>query len=219
MRFEEKLKSALEESIEQIKETLFYKNLLDGQNVKEIYQSYLYHAYHYVVKTASFTPLAARRMGSEHLRARKWILEHSAEEMGHELMALKDLHFLGKEKDEVINGIIPIGVVAWMSFFHHKVTQGNPFGVFGVLYFLEGMAESLAPKILGPIMNSLEGDEKKAVSFFKEHGELDHGHLKEQEVIIFSAKLTKNDEDVIIQTLKESVQIKVFMLNTLMRDL
>lgn len=219
MSFEKDLKAALTESLEQIKNTKFYQDLSEGINVKAIYKAYLYHAYHYVINTSAFTPLAARRMGREHVRIRKWILQHSGEEMGHELMALRDLELLGENKQEVVKGEIPIGVIAWISFFHYKVSQANPWSMFGVLYFLEGMAQALAPEILKPIINGLAAEEKNAITFFKEHGELDHDHMEEQEALLFSAKLQPAHEKAIIQTLKEAAQIKVYMLDTLMRNL
>ncbi len=219
MNFEKEMKATLNEAIEKVKQTEFCRSLMSGENAKEIYKSYLYHAYHYVVNTAGFTPLAARRMSREYVRVRKWVLEHSGEEMGHELMALRDLQILGVDSNDVVQGDIPIGVTAWMSFFHFKVAQANPWSMFGVLYFLEGMAQSLAPALLTPIAQSLNEDEKKAISFFREHGELDHDHMQEQEALLFSTKISEDDQQAILSTIKEAAEIKVFMLNTLMRDL
>lgn len=219
MSFETTLKNELKNQIIELKKTSFYQMVNDGKDVKQIYTEYLKHAYHFVINSSCFTPLAARRMDPKYLRVRKWILDHSGEEMGHELMALKDLEYLGVNRDEVINSPMPIGVTAWVSFFHYKVTMTNPFNAFGVLYFLEGMAQAMAPEILKPIIESLEGEEKKAITFFREHGELDDEHLKEQESLLFSTKLEKVDEEAILQTVKEAAQIKTFMLETLVKNM
>lgn len=219
MNFESQLKERLDQAISKIRETSFYQSIIQGDRVKEIYTAYLYHAYHYVINTASFTPLAARRIGAEHIRVRKWILAHSGEEMGHELMALRDLEILGVDREHVLKGEIPIGVTAWTSFFHYKVAQDNPWSMFGVLYFLEGMAQALAPELLSSITQALAQSEKKATAFFKEHGELDQEHLQEQEKILFSAKLQPAHHRSIIGTLEQAAEIKIFMLDTLMRDL
>lgn len=213
MNFQERLDNALLESIELIKESKFYKDIMNGENVKKYYIEYLKDAYHYVTNSSSFTPLAARRMDSKYLKVRKWILEHSAEEMGHELMALKDLEKFGINRDQVINSRPSIGVTAWVSFFHYKVAIANPFCAFGVLYFLEGMATDLAPKLVSKIIPALNDTEKKAMTFFREHGDLDADHLSEQKDLLTSTKLSPLEEDEIIATIKEAAFLKKFMLD------
>lgn len=219
MTFEQRMKDALSSGIKLLNDTDFIKSIQAGDATREIYKEYLRYAFHYVSETSSFTPLAARRMDSKHLRVRKWLLEHSSEEMGHELMALRDLERLGEDKDITKNSDIPVGVTAWTSFFHYKVSMANPFSAFGVLYFLEGMAQDLAPKVLVPIIQSLPDSEKKAITFFKEHGELDQEHMKEQEALIFAMKLTSEEEDAMVKTVTEAAQIKIFMLNDLMKNI
>lgn len=219
MSFRENLDNELKAGIEILKTSDFYKMIIAGKDVEKIYKTYLQYAYHYVVNTSSFTPMAARRMDSKHLKVRRWLLDHSGEEMGHELMALKDLERLGVDRDAVLNSVIPTGVYAWMSFFYYKVVEDNPFTAFGVLYFLEGMAQELAPAILKDIMAALDGDKKKAITFFREHGELDADHLKEQQDLIFSIKLTAEEEKSIIETVKQAASIKKFMLDEITNNL
>jgi pyrroloquinoline quinone (PQQ) biosynthesis protein C len=219
MSFEQRMKNALNSGIEQLNSTDFVNSIQSGDSTRDIYKEYLRYAFHYVRETSSFTPLAARRMDPKHLKVRKWLLEHSSEEMGHELMALRDLERLGEDKEEIKSSAIPVGVTSWTSFFHYKVSMANPFCAFGVLYFLEGMAQELAPKVLIPIIKNLPDSEKKAITFFKEHGELDQEHMKEQEALIFSMKLTAEEEDAMVQTVLEAAQIKIFMLNDLMKKI
>ncbi|EQC47707.1 iron-containing redox enzyme family protein [Bacteriovorax sp. Seq25_V] len=217
MSFQEQLDQALSEGIEIIKESKFFQDIANGKNAKEYYVEYLKAAYHYVTNSSSFTPLAARRMDSKHLKVRKWILEHSGEEMGHELMALKDLEKFGCDRNEIINSIPNVGVTAWVSFFHYKVAIANPFCAFGVLYFLEGMATELAPIVVKNIVSVLNDDEKKAITFFREHGDLDEDHLQEQKEILAKADLSDDDKREILQTIKESAAMKKFMLDQIVK--
>lgn len=216
MSFEKRLNEELEKAVNVIKECDFMQAFDNGQNIKELYACYIRSAYHFVVNTSSFTPLAARRMDPKHLKIRKWILEHSAEEMGHELMALKDLERLGYDKEEIIKEKPSIGVVMWTSFFHYKVTIDEPFAAFGVLYFLEGLAESLAPVLLPSIMEALRGDEKKAITFLREHGELDADHLSEQKDLLIKSNLSQKDQDTILRVIGESAQVKKVLLNDIL---
>ncbi|EQC51552.1 iron-containing redox enzyme family protein [Bacteriovorax sp. DB6_IX] len=218
MSFESSLKEALNRGIKLIEESKFYQDITNGENAKEYYIKYLHYAYQYVTLTSSFTPLAARRMDSKHLKIRKWILEHSSEEMGHELMAIKDLEKFGFHKSEVMAQKVPIGVTSWVSFFHYKVAIENPFAAFGVLYFLEGMATELAPKVVKEIVNALDEKEKKAITFFREHGDLDEDHLAEQEEVLFKAELSIEEQQIIIDTVYEAAEMKRFMLDKLVED-
>ncbi len=218
MIFEDQMKAALKESITVIEKTQFYQDIINGKNVKKYYIKYLEYAYHYVTLTSSFTPLAARRMDPKYLRIRKWILEHSSEEMGHELMALNDLKKLGKAENEITSQSPPLGVTCWVSYFHYQVAIANPFNAFGVLYFLEGMATDLAPKLVPKVIESLDDKEKKAITFFREHGDLDEDHLAEQEAILFKADLSQEQQDSIIKTVKEAAEIKKFMLDQLVLE-
>lgn len=213
MTFQRRLDEVLNEGISLIKESKFYQDIMSGKNTKKYYIEYLKDAYHYVTNSSSFTPLAARRIDPKHLKVRKWILEHSAEEMGHELMALKDLEKFEVNRENVINARPSIGVTAWVSFFHYKVAIANPFCAFGVLYFLEGMATELAPKLVPNILESLNEDEKKAITFFREHGDLDADHLSEQKELLNSCKLTKEEEEEILATILEAAHVKKFMLD------
>lgn len=214
----EPLDTALDQAIDLLKASDFYKQLSAGENARAIYATYLKYAYHYVRLSSSFTPLAARRMDEKHIATRKWILEHSSEELGHELMALRDLEILGFDKESVQNMPVPTGVIAWVSFFHYKVAIDNPFCAFGVLYFLEGMAKKLAPGLLPGIVDSLNDDEKRAIAFFREHGDLDEDHVAEQQEILRRTKTTPEEEAAMVKTITEAGQIKRFMLDQLMQE-
>jgi pyrroloquinoline quinone (PQQ) biosynthesis protein C len=214
----ERFDKALSEAVELLKGSEFYRRLNAGDNARCLYAKYLEYAYHYVRMTSSFTPLAAQRMDPRFMATRKWILEHSSEEIGHENMALLDLAQMGFDKQGVQSGRPPAGVVAWTAFFHYKVTVDNPFCAFGVLYFLEGMAKQLAPGILPGIVSSLGESERGAIRFFREHGDLDQDHVAEQREILERTALTKDDGDAIVETILQAGKVKRFMLDQLVAD-
>lgn len=215
----DRLDSALEQGIDLLKASDFYHQLSTGSDARAIYARYLQYAYHYVRLSSSFTPLAARRMDERHIATRKWILEHSSEELGHELMALRDLEHLGFDRETIKTQEIPAGVIAWVSFFHYKVAIDNPFCAFGILFFLEGMAKQLAPGLLKGIAAGLVDDEKRAIAFFREHGDLDHDHVAEQRDILLKTKTTEADEQAIETTIRQAAKIKRFMLDQLIQEM
>lgn len=215
----QKLDENLAQGVALLESSEFVKTIMgsDKELVVKIYTEYLRYCYHYVSLSSSFTPLAARRMDVKHLHVRKWILEHSGEELGHELMALNDLKKLGIDTEKVKKEIPPIGVLGYVSFFHYKVAIDNPWCSFGVLYFLEGMATKLAPMIAKNVATHL--GEIRALSFFKEHGDLDVDHMKEQREVLERAQLSEEELAAIAQTITETAYMKKFMLDKLMEDM
>jgi pyrroloquinoline quinone (PQQ) biosynthesis protein C len=210
-----RLDAVLEASVTRLEESRFYRDITAGERVRALYVAYLQEAYQYVRLTASFTPLAARRMDPELLGLRQWILHHSADEMGHELMALKDLEILGRPKDQVRASTPLPGTWAWVQFFHYQVTQRPPFAAMGVLYFLEGMAAKLAPIVSSKVLGALEGREKKAITFFREHGTLDTAHTAEQRDMLAKFCKRSEDQEVVSETIVLASHIKRYMLDEL----
>jgi pyrroloquinoline quinone (PQQ) biosynthesis protein C len=215
----QRLDAVLSGSVARLEQSRFYHDIMAGQRVRELYVAYLREAYHYVRLTSGFTPLAARRMDPELLGLRQWILHHSAHEMGHELMALKDLENLGLSRESVRASRPLPGTWAWVSFFHYQVTQAQPFAAMGVLYFLEGMAAKLAPVVAGKVLGTLEGNEKRAITFFREHGTLDTEHTEEQKDMLKKFCTRSEDEQVVAETIRLASHIKRYMLDELVASL
>lgn len=209
------LDETLAAAIARVRASRFVEDLLAGARGRELYRAYLREAFHFVRLTSGFTPLAARRMDPALLELRQWILHHSADEMGHELMARDDLLDLG-DPAEVIDASRPApGTMAWVCFFHYQVCVRPPFAALGVLYFLEGMAVALAPVVATTIARALAPAERTAVRFFREHGELDKKHVSEQRELIARWCTDAGDQAVVLDTVAQAGHVKRFMLESL----
>lgn len=202
--FLEEVEAALEVSVGRLKESPFFRDLTSGRNVRALYAAYLREAYHFVRLTSSFTPLAARRMDPALLELRRWILTHSAEELGHESMALADLQLLGSDPGAIEASAPGPGTVVWVSFFHYHVAMANPFAALGVLYFLEGMAAALAPAALGHVLSALRDGEKRAISFFREHGALDVDHVAQQRALLARFCTEPRDREAVLSAVRNA---------------
>ena len=213
----ERLDVALASSVALLEESAFVKHLMAGEHVLPLYRAYLTQAYHFVRLTSSFTPLSARRMDPDLLELRQWILHHSAHEMGHELMALEDLVLLGMSAEDVRGSQPLAGTWAWVHFFHYEVTNRRPFAAMGVLYFLEGLAAKLAPIVGKQLASVLEGEQRRAVSFVQEHGELDAEHSEEGRDMIARFCTDPADMDEIERSILLGGPIKRFLLDDLVQ--
>ncbi len=212
-----RLDVALGTSVALLEDSAFVKHLLAGEHVLPLYTAYLQQAYHFVRLTSSFTPLSARRMDPELLALRQWILHHSAHEMGHELMALDDLALLGVPRAQVQQSDPLPGTWAWVNFFHYEVTNRRPIAAMGVLYFLEGMAAKLAPIVGKQLAQVLTGEQRKAVSFVQEHGELDAEHSEEGREMLALYCTDPLDADELERTILLGGAIKRFLLDDLVQ--
>jgi pyrroloquinoline quinone (PQQ) biosynthesis protein C len=209
------LDDALAAAVARVRQSPFVEGLLAGPRARELYRGYLREAFHYVRLTSGFTPLAARRMDPALLELRQWILHHSADEMGHELMARDDLIDLGDRPEELEASRPAPGTLAWVHFFHYQVCVRPPFAALGVLYFLEGMASALAPVVATTIARGLAPAERHAVRFFREHGELDKKHVSEQRDLIARFCAAAADHEVVLETVTQAGHVKRFMLDSL----
>jgi len=214
-----RLDEALASSVARIRRSPFVEELLGGPRARDLYRGYLREAYHYVRLTSGFTPLAARRMDPSLLELRQWILHHSADEMGHELMAREDLLELGDHAASIEGSRPGPGTLAWVHFFHYQVCVRPPFAALGVLYFLEGMAVALAPAVASAVGRALGAGERDAVRFFREHGELDQKHVSEQRTQIARHCIDEADREVVLETVEQAGYVKRFMLDALRESL
>ena len=212
-----RLDATLADAVALLEESAFVRHLNAGEHVRPLYEAYLQEAFHFVRLTSSFTPLSARRMDPELLELRQWILHHSAHEMGHELMALDDLELLGRPRADVVASEPNPGTWAWVNFFHFQVTQRPPFAAMGVLYFLEGMAAKLAPVVGAQLATVLEDEQRGAITFVQEHGELDAEHSEEGKDMIARFCHDPADADVLDETIRLGGHIKRFLLDDLVR--
>jgi pyrroloquinoline quinone (PQQ) biosynthesis protein C len=211
--FLESLDRSLAASVERVRRSPFVEELLGGPRARALYRGYLREAWHFVRLTSGMTPLAARRMDPSLLELRQWILHHSADEMGHELMAREDLLELGDSDASIAASRPGPGTLAWVHFFHYQVCARPPFAALGVLYFLEGMAAALAPAVAAAVGRAGVG---RAVRFFREHGELDKKHVGEQRELIGRHCRDAADRAVVLETVEQAGWVKRFMLDALM---
>ncbi len=215
----ERLDATLDEGIARLTSSRFVEDIAAGRDVRAHYVNYIRQAYHYVRQTSSFTPLSARRMDAKHLALRQWILHHSAHEIGHALMALADLELPGHPIAQT-EATEPLpGTWLWVNFFYYQVSVRPPFAAMGVLYFLEGMAARLAPIIGKQVAAALAPNERAAMSFLREHGELDVEHSEEGKDMLVRFCTDPADQDVVNDTIRLASYAKRAMLDQIVEGI
>lgn len=80
-----------------------------------------------------------------------WALEKAEEELGHDLLALKDIQSLGYDAEAVVQTLKPPAAVALMDYFARSVRDSNPIDCIGYTCTMErlslGIDEAYIQKI------------------------------------------------------------------------
>ncbi len=149
--------------------------VLAGQADLNTYRTYLQNVYAYASHSAEVIALAASRCVRSHPAVSRYLLQHSGEEMGHELWALEDLRALGVD-EESVQASRPVPACSSMIAFEYFVAgRQNPVGLFGWLYVLESMGDDLGGLIATAVQVKL-GSGRGGVKFLDGHGIADQEH-------------------------------------------
>lgn len=140
----------------------------------------------------------------------KRFYQHSISEIGHDLMALGDLEVLGVSKNEIINSK-PLPIT--QAFFANTVwgiQTCGPLYYLGYLFHLEFTPTENGRKYIE--MLKLKGVPEEAMTFLEEHATVDVAHNKLMEGYISELVKTQKDADLVIESLRCSVDLHTSML-------
>lgn len=188
----EKLKKRLELEMENLQQSPnLFKVLEEGFADKRLYGIYLTETYHYTFHNSRNQALVATRKEAMNINYIKYCLKHANEEAGHEMMAFHDLKNLGFEVS--INDLPkPLcSTDALIAYLYYVSEYGNPVARLGYSFWAERSYEYIQP-LLNLLSDSLN-IEKKSMTFFNEHSEIDEQHAIDVENAI--AKYAKNEAD------------------------
>lgn len=177
----------LKEKLNQTMESLaggpnLEKVMTPGFADKRLYAIYLTETYHYTKHNARNQALIATRPENIDPRYMKFCLRHAEEEVGHELMALHDLKAMGYSVEEKTLPTALNATQALIGYLYFIAEKGHPLARLGYSFWAERSYDYIRPMlnlISGPL-----GIEKKAMTFFNEHSEIDVNHAKQVDEVI-----------------------------------
>ncbi len=157
------------------------------------YALYLTQVYHYTYHTARNQALVGVNPANTHIKYMKFCFEHALEETGHELMALHDLRGMGVPIETVDTQMPPalaptellVAYLYWVS------SNGNPVQRLGYSFWAER-----SYGLVGPLVENMAaklGLEKKNMTFYFNHAQIDDKHAQDVEKVLCLA--CKTDED------------------------
>ena len=212
-----KLKLRLETEMDNLQQSPnLFKVLEEGFADKRLYGIYLTETFHYTFHNSRNQALVPARKDTMNINYMKYCLKHSMEEAGHEMMAFHDLKNLGFECD--VNALPPPlnSTQALIAYLYYTAEYGNPLARLGYSFWAERSYEYIQP-LLNLLSEGLK-IEKKSMTFFNEHSEIDEQHAIDVENAI--SRFAKTDEDwqSIEDCMVNSLLLTASMLNEVMDE-
>jgi heme oxygenase len=143
---------------------------------RETYVRYLTNVHYY----AQFSPrvmaiAAARCMGTSDALG-SYLLRHSEEELGHDAWAREDLHDLGIDDAQIDSSRAVLSCEAMVGYINYIAAIGNPIGLFGWMYVLEGVGSDVGPQAAEAVCQALHLSDGEGLRFIARHGVTDAQH-------------------------------------------
>lgn len=192
----EQLKNRLETTMGKLASSPYLEKVLaPGFATRELYAMYMVETYHYTRHNSRNQALVATRDENLDPRYMKFCLKHAEEETGHELMAFHDLKNMGYtlSLEDLPTPLEETKVL--IAYLYHVAQNGNPLARLGYSFWAERVYSYIAP-LLQMASGNL-GIEKKSMTFFNEHSEIDEEHAKQvDQAIERFAKTAQDWEDI-----------------------
>jgi len=213
----EKLKARLELEMENLQQSPnLFTVLEEGFADKRLYGIYLTETYHYTFHNSRNQALVAARKETMNINYIKYCLKHANEEAGHEMMAFHDLKNLGVEV-QVSDLPKPLNSTeALIAYLYYVSEYGNPVARLGYSFWAERSYEYIKP-LLSLLSEGLNID-KKSMTFFNEHSEIDEQHAIDVENAISRFAKTEQDWEDIENCMVNSLLLTSRMLDDVLEE-
>ncbi len=172
---------------------------------KQAYAGWVAQTYYFVLHSTRLFACAAGRCRISENTLHHRLLQHMAEEKGHENLATSDLKFLGVDVASVKELPETASMYQNQYFWIEHVSVPS---FFGYLMCLEGLAVEVGAKVHTRVVDA---HGQRACSFLKVHIGEDEGHLEE----VFEQLKAFTDDDIenILINLRQSASLYLNMLN------
>ena len=149
---------------------------LAGAVDRDQYLAFLGQAYHHVRHTVPLLMACGGRLPARLDWLRTAVADYIAEEIGHELWILDDIAAAGGDP-EAVRTATPLPATELMvAYAYDLIARGNPVGLFGMVFVLEGSSVAFASRAAQAIHQRL-GLPMRAFRYLISHGSLDEKHI------------------------------------------
>ncbi|BAU48745.1 long-chain fatty acid--CoA ligase [Sulfurifustis variabilis] len=177
MSFYDELHAATEPARREFLAIPFLQDGVAGRLPLPGYIAFLTEAYHHVKHTLPLLMACGSRLPERLEWLRTAVAEYIEEETGHQEWILNDIRACGGDAEAVRRGRPSLATELMVAYAYDTVQRGNPAGLFGMVFVLEGTSVSLATRA-GEALQAALGLPKQAFSYLLSHGSLDLEHIE-----------------------------------------
>ena len=206
-----KLKDRFEEARSEFVRCRTIEKLMASDLTIQEYRAVLRQIFHHTRENPQLQALATVHFRGRQRDMVRLFLSHAASEIGHDQLALNDFSTLGGDAANVEYENPHPATSALLAFGFYQIYNLNPLGYLGYLFFLEfnGTANG------EPFMDALRriGVDDNAMTFLRDHAEIDIGHNKLMEKYVSHMIHTEADLDAITYAMKTTGYLYAQMLD------
>ena len=188
----EKLRARFQPTLDEFLGSKPMAALYAGEMTIPQYRAILRQIFHHTRENPQLQALATVYFRGRQRDMVRPFFAHASSEVGHEQLALNDFTTLGGDASEVpYENPLP-ATSALLAYGFYQIYNLNPLGYLGYLFFLEFTPTSSGESM----MESLRaiGVEDNAMTFLRDHTEIDVGHNKLMEKYV--ARLVRDEADL-----------------------
>ncbi len=210
------IRSEWNTEVNRLYRTEFFRKLFAGELDLEHYKVLLREIYYNTRENPKTYVLFASHLDPEHDTIFRRVLRHAAAEFGHHQLALDDLRSLGEDVSGIPEGKPLPTTEAFTAFSVYQIEHRNPVGYLGYVYHLEMLPATAAAQIGSGLAKM--GVPVDAMSFIKEHTQVDPAHVQLMEKNF--EEVLRNDDDIeaLLYGLKGACRLHGIMLDAVLEE-
>ncbi|MEO1252732.1 MAG: iron-containing redox enzyme family protein [Pseudomonadota bacterium] len=186
------LKDKFEPILTEFLQTRPVQAVLGGDMTVAQYRSIMRQVFHHTRENPQLQALATVYFRGRDRDMVRPFFKHAASEIGHDQLALNDFTTLGGDPTTVpYENPLP-ATTALLAYGFYQIYNLNPLGYLGYLFFLEFTPVQTGEGMMARLRDL--GVPDNAMTFLRDHTEIDVGHTKLMEK--YAATLIKDDRDV-----------------------
>lgn len=205
-----------ENSFREISRGEFLRSLFEDRFNLGYYAGFLRETFHNASMNPRLGSLFHAHLVSDRPAVVARFLKHNASEIGHDELALTDLHVLGFNAESVRSSRPLPTTEAFTAFIALQIQHRNPLAYLGYLYHLEAMATRLGEASLSTLLKI--GVPPEAMTFLKEHAEADKAHIRLNLEYLSGLARTEENIEAVLYGLRGSCRLHGMMFQGIVED-
>lgn len=185
----DKLLAAFEQPRDRFLASVPIQRLMRGELGARHYAQLMRQVFHQARENPQIQAYATVRFRGPQREAVGLFYRHAISEIGHDELALSDFVACGGDATNVRTENPHPATAAVTAFAFHQISNGNPVGYLGYLFFLEFLPTTRGELLVNQLKAS--GVPENAFTFLRDHIQVDVGHNKAMEKY---CELLLNDE-------------------------